>query len=176
MPHIHTKPGQHDHTVSIYIVRTDFDQPKIMLHLHREASLYAQFGGHIELDETPWQAATHELREEAGYDISQLALLQPDSRMKRVGNATVHPQPVVHATMGYITDKGHFHTDSAYALVADTSPPYVPSDGESTDIQSFNRAEIISHPQIDDITRDIALYILDEILNDWKPVAATEFK
>src|SRR5687768_11259744 len=130
MPHIHTEPGQHDHTVSIYIVRTDFDEPKIMLHLHRKVQLYAQFGGHVELTETPWQAATHELREEAGYDLSQLMLLQPAKYMSRVGSAVVHPQPVVHATMGYVIDKSHFHTDSAYALIAKTEPPYAPEKGE----------------------------------------------
>lgn len=175
MPHIHTDPGQHDHTVSIYIVRTDFNEPKIMLHLHRKANLYAQFGGHVELDETPWQAATHELREEAGYDLSQLMLLQPANRLKRVGNATVHPQPVVHATMGYITDKHHFHTDSTYALIAETPPPHAPHDGESTDIQAFSRDEIISHPQIDDITRDIAMYILDTAIHEWRPLSAATF-
>jgi len=63
MAHIHTQPGQHDHTASAYIVRTDFDEPKIMLHLHRKIGKYLQFGGHVELHETPWQAVVHELRE-----------------------------------------------------------------------------------------------------------------
>ena len=31
MPHIHTEPGQHDHTASAYIFRTDFSEPKVML-------------------------------------------------------------------------------------------------------------------------------------------------
>ena len=66
MAHIHTQPGQHDHTASAYIIRTDLDTPRIMLHLHRKIGKYLQFGGHVELNETPWQAVVHELREESG--------------------------------------------------------------------------------------------------------------
>ncbi len=32
-----------------------------------------QVGGHIELDETPWQAVEHELREESGYTLAELS-------------------------------------------------------------------------------------------------------
>ncbi len=53
MAHIHTQPGQHDHTASAYIFRVDFDEPKLVLHLHRKINKYLQFGGHIELHETP---------------------------------------------------------------------------------------------------------------------------
>ena len=176
MPHIHTEPGQHDHTVSIYLVRTDFSEPKIMLHFHSKMNKYAQFGGHVELNETPWAAATHELREEAGYNIDELSLLQPQKRLKAIRGAVVHPQPIVHATMGYPTNGGHFHTDSAYAVVADKPPAHRPEDGESTDIQSYTREEIAKHQNIDDITRDIALYILDECLSSWQQLPATLFK
>jgi 8-oxo-dGTP pyrophosphatase MutT (NUDIX family) len=176
MAHIHTRPGQHDHTVSIYIIRTDFNEPKVLLHLHRKVQLYAQFGGHIELDETPWHTTIHEIREEAGYDISQLSLLQPVQRLDHVGQAIVHPQPIVHATMGYPTDEHHYHTDSAYAFVAKNAPAYAPDEGESTDIRLFTRGEILHHTNIDDITRDTALYTLDTILPTWVSVSPHMFK
>lgn len=175
MPHIHTKPGQHDHTVSIYLIRTDFNEPKVMLHFHRKAKMWAQFGGHIELEETPWQAVIHELQEESGYEMSQLDLLQPDRRIRQVGGAMVHPVPVVHATMGYPTDAAHFHTDSAYVLVANEPPRDTPGEGESKDIRLFTRDEIIANPKIDDITRDIALYSLDEILLNWQRSSPLDF-
>jgi hypothetical protein len=104
-----------------------------------------------------------------------LMLLQPNHRLTRIGSAVVHPQPVVHATMGSIADMTHFHADSAYALIASTPPPYMPGDGESTDIKSFTRDEIRSHPQIDNITRDNAVYILDEIVPNWKITSPVEF-
>ncbi len=176
MPHIHTEPGQHDHTVSIYLLRTDFDEPKIMLHFHSKMNMYTQFGGHVELNETPWAAATHELREEAGYDMNDLMLLQPKERLQTVGGAVVHPQPIVHATMGYPFNGGHFHTDSAYALVTSNPPTHKPEEGESTDIQLYTRDEIVQHANIDDITRDIALYAFDICLLQWEAVPTTRFE
>lgn len=176
MPHIHTEPGQHDHTVSIYIIRTDFDTPKMLFHFHDKMKAFAQFGGHVELHETPWHAAIHELKEESGYSINQLQLLQPTKRLKVIDQATVHPVPVAHATMGYPSYGGHFHTDTAYAFTVNEAPKNAPDDGESTDLRLFSREEIVSGNKVDTITRDIAVYILDEILADWKPVATTEFK
>lgn len=176
MPHIHTEPGQHDHTVSIYLFRTDLDTPKVLLHFHHKMNAYAQFGGHVELDETPWQAAVHELKEESGYDMSALRLLQPTHRLKHIENAVVHPQPVVHATMGYPSYGEHFHTDTVYAFLTDKDPASPPEEGESSDLRLFSRDEIALGKEIDTITRDIALHIFDEILPYWQTVSPSEFR
>jgi 8-oxo-dGTP pyrophosphatase MutT (NUDIX family) len=176
MPHIHTKPGQHDHTISIYIVRTDFDEPKVMFHFHNKARLYAQFGGHIELDETPWSSVRHELREESGYDLDQLELLQPEGHATKIGSAVIHPTPVVHATMGYHGTAEHFHTDTTYAFTTAKPPSHSPEEGESTDIILLSRNEILAERKMDDITRDTATYILDEILRKWRPVSSADFE
>ena len=54
MPHIHNQPGQHDICVSGYIVKiTEGAEPRIILHKHRKLNKLLQFGGHVELDETP---------------------------------------------------------------------------------------------------------------------------
>jgi 8-oxo-dGTP pyrophosphatase MutT (NUDIX family) len=179
MSHIHTEPGQYDHTISLYIFRADFSEPKIMLHMHSKIGLYAQFGGHIELHENPWQTAIRELKEETGYDIDQVQLLQPLQSMKRIAGAILHPYPVAHNTMQYPKVKnGHSHTNSVYALLTSEEPRGMPGEGESTNIQLFTRAEIVSlgTEKIDRVTYDIALYIFDEILTRWKPVSPAEFK
>jgi 8-oxo-dGTP pyrophosphatase MutT (NUDIX family) len=175
MAHIHTQPGQHDHTASAFIFRTDFDQPKIILHLHKKLGAYMQFGGHIELHENPWQAIVHELREESGYDIDQLQILQPKVRLTNLSdNAIIHPQSVSHTTHPLGND--HFHTDSAYAMTTGKSPRHQPDEGESTDSILLNRDELVSLPadQIIENVREIALYIFDEILPHWQPVATDE--
>ena len=82
MPHIHNKPGQHDICVSGYIVKiTEGDEPRIILHKHRKLKMLLQFGGHVELDETPWQAVLREIAEESGYDKNQ----RSRSEERRVG-------------------------------------------------------------------------------------------
>src|SRR4051812_49824476 len=98
MPHIHTEDGQHDPTTSAYIVRTDTPEPTILLHKHRKLGKYLQFGGHIELNENPWAAITHEIAEESGYGIDQLTILQPTTLLKKVSGVQMHPLPVSYLT------------------------------------------------------------------------------
>ncbi len=175
MPHIHDKPGQHDLVVSMYIVRTDFDEPKIMLHYHKKLNSWMQFGGHVELDEDPWQAVIHELKEESGYDISQLKILQPKNRLAIISDAKLHPQPFVVHTH-YIT-KDHMHTALDYAFITDQEPKYDIGENESVLVKSVNRDELeaLNECEIFSSTKDICLYIFDELLNDWQAVETSDF-
>lgn len=176
MAHIHTLPGQHDHTASMYLFRTDFDEPKIMLHLHRKLGKYMQFGGHIELDETPWQAVAHELREESGYDISQVTLLQPQLRLEFLTDSAVHPTPAIHST--HLVANDHYHTDSAYVITTDQEPTDKPGEGESNDIQLFTRSEIAALPsdKILENVREGIFYMFDTILPNWESVTPDTYK
>ena len=179
MSHIHTDPGQYDHTASVYLFRTDFDEPKIMLHLHKKLGKYMQFGGHIELHETPWEAVVHEVREESGYDITQISLLQPRERVLSLSDATVHPAPAAHSSHPFgKPGSGHFHTDVAYAAVASEPPRHTPHDDESSDIKMFTRQELADLPddQIIANVREIALHIFDNCLGNWEPVPSNSFK
>lgn len=179
MPHIHTEPGQHDHTASAYIVRQDIDnQLRLLLHMHRKLGVLLQPGGHVELDETPWQSVAHELIEETGYDISELKILQPLVRIKpdRMNYSVIHPQPFSVNTHRVGKDS-HYHTDSAYIFSAAAAPSRPPAEGESTDLRWLSEAEIAELP--DDIimpdTRELARAALTAFYVAWQPVDTTEF-
>lgn len=176
MPHIHTKPGQHDHTASAFIVRTDFNEPKIMLHKHKKLGVYMQFGGHIELDETPWQAISHEIPEETGYEMSQLKILQPRQRLKKVSRSILHPVAVAHNT--HVIVDNHYHSDLDYAFVADGPPKSKVGKGESSDIRLFTRAELLAYPKNDIFQEvlDITLFIFDVCLPEWEQLKTSSFK
>lgn len=176
MPHIHTNPGEHDQTVSIYLFRNDFPEPKIMLHFHRKLNAYMQFGGHIELHETPMQALAHELREESGYDLNQVQLLQPTVRLRHISGAVTHPVPVTYNTHPVGID--HFHSDAVFAGVSQDLPNNPPTEGESTEILLLTRQELIDFPtdKIIENVREIAIFIFDNILNDWSATPMDEFK
>ncbi len=169
MAHIHTEPGHHDHTVSFFIVRTDFDVPKIVYHMHRKTGKLSMFGGHVELNETPWQAALHEITEETGYLHSQLSILQPTQRILKLTDAAVHPVPVVNSTGKYPIATPHFHTDTMYALIASEEPAGEPEEGESTDIRLFTLEELRAIPedQIFEAWREVGEYILTAIYPAW---------
>ena len=178
MAHIHTGDGQHDLTVSGFVVRSDFDEPKLILHMHKKLGKYVQFGGHVELNENPWQAVAHELKEESGYDIADLKVLQPADRLSRLSGTILHPQPVCVNThdfpgMGY----KHSHIDVLFGFVADREPKSAVGEGESAEIVLFTKQELIDVPadQIIENVREIGLHILDVCYPNWEQIATSDF-
>lgn len=133
MPHIHTEPNQHDTTISTYIVLLDETEPKFLLHMHKKFGKIIQLGGHVELNETPWQTVSHELREESGYSLDELDVLQPFEQQVRVDNVVVAPVPFIVNT--FKVNDTHYHDDLGYAFVAKQKPQAQPLEGESSDLR-----------------------------------------
>ena len=147
-----------------------------MLHRHKLDKLYLHFGGHIELNEDPWQTIIHELREEAGYNIAQLKVLQPELRLKKLSNAIVHPVSICYNTHSVKNSEGHFHTDSVFAFTTKEPPKYPIAQDESGDIKLFTRQDIVELPktEIFPMAREMALFLLDEILPNWEQIPALD--
>ena len=185
MAHIHTGPGQHDLTVSAFIVRADGPGgvPRVLLHRHKVQGVLMQPGGHVELDEGPWSALLRELAEETGYAPDELRVLQPSPRVRRLRGACVHPQPVSVTThevgapapgVVAVAAPGHRHIDLTYALVAEAAPSRTPAPGESRDLRWLTRDELaaLTSAQIHPDVQDLGLFVLDETLRAWEPVPA----
>jgi len=132
-----------------------------------------QFGGHVELNENPWEAITHELREESGYDMSQLQLLQPPSMLEKLSEAVLHPYPVSYWTH-HFEDIDHYHTDTSFAFVTSQAPKYPVSEGESSDIRAFSAEDLekMAKDKLSQLSLETALYIFNSCLNSWKRVDA----
>lgn len=175
MAHIHNKPGQYDHTVSALIVRLDFAEPKVLLHRHKILNKYLQIGGHIELDETPWQAIIHEIKEESGYDINQLKILQPKRRLERLTETKLHPYPISIDTHNF--DPTHFHTDLKYAFTTKEKPKYALGKNESTDLRWFSRKEVNELTDKDTYLNMIEIinFLYDEVLKNWQAASSNSF-
>lgn len=176
MPHIHTEPGQHDFTASAFIIRTDGNEPYAMVHMHKILAKYMQFGGHVELNETPWQTISHEVKEEAGYDFSQLTLLQPEDRIQQQKGVILHPSPVCMNTHAFPGE--HNHTDIGYAFMADHEPSNAPDEGESLDIILISKSELKAMPddKMSPNVRDTFLYIMDTCLSSWEKVSVDSYE
>lgn len=140
MPHLNTMPNGHDQTMSAFIFRYFENEPKIMLHKHKKLNSYMQFGGHIEKEENPWQTIVHEIKEESGYDIKQLKILQPELRIVSLTGAVVHPIPFCKNT--HPMPDNHFHSDSSLLFATHEPPKYKPDDGESADIIYLSKDEV----------------------------------
>jgi 8-oxo-dGTP pyrophosphatase MutT (NUDIX family) len=133
MPHIHTDPGHHDITVSAWVIRKDSDQWKCLVHFHKKMDTLMQIGGHVELEETPWRSLSVELKEEAGYSLSQLSALQHSDVSVISHHNVQHPVPFAMNT--HDVGSQHFHTDLCYGFVTDELPESAPNDQESTDLR-----------------------------------------
>lgn len=175
MVHIHTQPGQYDHTVTAYIVRMDGPEPRVLLHMHRKLHMLLPVGGHIELDETPWQAMAHEIQEESGYALSDLELLQPKTRITRLDRVVLHPYPVVQNTHE-ITDD-HSHSDTAYAFVTRSENGELADISESADIRWLTRTELdaLDPSVIYQNTKQVYQFILDTCLEEWEAVSTATY-
>ena len=175
MPHIHTEENQHDLTVTSYIVRVDTPEPKALLHMHRKLNVLLPVGGHVELDETPWQAMAHELTEESGYTLSQLQILQPQSRIKKISNVVQHPYPLSMNT--HEIPDGHYHTDIQYGFVTTEDPSVQINEGESSDLRWVTQKELstLSSELIYEGTREIYTFMFDEALAKWDKVDTNDF-
>lgn len=176
MAHIHDLPGQHDATVSACIVRTDGPEPAIIMHRHRKLNVWLQFGGHVEVSENPWDAITHELAEESGYDINQLKILQPSLRLHTLSGVLLHPQAVCTVTHQF-SNLDHYHTDTAFAFVTDQAPSGKHNDDESADIKLFTVKDLKAVPEgeIPENIREICLFVLQELYKNWDAIEAKSF-
>lgn len=180
MPHIHTEPGQHDHTVSAYIIRYDGDTPLLLLHRHKKYGKILQIGGHVELNEDPWQSALHELTEETGYEPEQLQVLQPSAIQPVIDDSMVRVWPAAFLQNTFTvldgTIEDHYHDDNAYVFVAKELPKALPSEGESSELVWLDMTEIGQWS--DDVFNDvkqIAAHIFSNCLPVWQPIPLDRF-
>lgn len=187
MPHIHTEPGQHDLTASAFIVHVQHDsstnsgfteEPKILMHMHKKMGKLLQPGGHVELDESPWQAIKHEVLEESGYDFDQLHVLQPFPTVVLSNpDYTAHPYPIMVNT--HKAAEGHYHTDLSFLFITSEMPNHNPGEGESTDLRWLIASELaaLNNDEVASGSREIGLRALEVVLNDeWWPEPTSSFQ
>ncbi len=157
-------------TASAYIVRIDGNQPRLVLHQHKKLGVFLQFGGHVELHETPWEAIAHETEEESGYKMSQLELLQPRLRIRSLESAVLHPSPLVLNT--HVFNAEHYHTDISWAFVTKQEPAVQIQGGESTNIKLVTEEELRTLPtdKIYENVREIGLFVFESCLKEWERV------
>lgn len=175
MPHIHTDTNQHDMTVSAWILLRQDDQIKCLVHFHRKIEVLMQIGGHIELDETPWQTVAHEVEEESGFTLDQLAVLQHTRDIPATGAHVIHPAPFMLNTHNVGDD--HFHSDLMYGFVTAEMPAQQLAEGESDDLRWVSLEELEQLSSDGQALKDVytAYKFLVEHLDTYEQVPASRY-
>jgi 8-oxo-dGTP diphosphatase len=162
-------------TISAYIVLCEDDEWKCLVHFHKKIDKLMQVGGHIELDETPWQTVANELAEETGYELGELEVLQYTAdKVADAGNLN-HPTPFCMNTHNVGND--HYHSDLCYGFVAAHRPRSSTAAGESDDLRWLTLAELRELSASGDALTDcmeIYAFLLDHI-DSYVRVPAADF-
>jgi 8-oxo-dGTP pyrophosphatase MutT (NUDIX family) len=168
MAHLNEEPGQHDVTVSMYIVKVDAErprevEPRLFLHMHKVAKRWFQPGGHVERDETIWQTVEHELHEETGYTLDQLQVLQPSPRFPE-WNGQSYPVPLVMRSHQY-EQLDHVHDDLVFAFITSEEPQLQLDPSESQETGFFTLTDVLQIPD-SEIGPDVKV-IANALLKSW---------
>ena len=134
-----------------------------------------QIGGHIELNETPWQAVAHELFEESGYKLDELKVLQSTTDRVAETSNVAHPTPFSMNT--HLVGNEHFHSDLCYGFIAEAEPSNNVAAGEADDLRWMSLEELTDGANESTVLKDVvAIYkfLLDHMLQ-YSPVSAREF-
>lgn len=115
---------------------------KILLVKHKKLGAWLQPGGHVEPNETPYEAAIRESLEETGIRVT---IIDASTAKDRINDdvATEMPQPI--ATLYErvpLKDGLHMHFDLVYLAAPEEGGNAVKSD-ESDDIRWFSKEEAL---------------------------------
>ncbi|MDR2973704.1 MAG: NUDIX domain-containing protein [Propionibacteriaceae bacterium] len=157
--------------------RSHAPAPRVLLHRHKTLGVLIQPGGHVELDETPWQTVAHEVREETGYDLDQLSVLQPRGGLTELTGDIVHPQPVVLRSFPF-GDLPHLHTDLAFAFTTVESPRHEVGACESHEFVWLTREELRQLPDYETYpdVKQVIDHIFGHVMTTWEQAPATNYR
>lgn len=180
MPHIHTQHGEHDHTISAYVVDISGDEPKLLLHMHKKYGKLFQPGGHIETNENAWHAIEHELMEETGYKFSQLRIVQPKYIEKvHLTDENLKLHPIHFMYNSHPVGEHHFHSDAVYLFTTTEQPSEEPGEDESTDLRWLTLKEIqsLAKGEVSSMVVDMAPLAFEvAVSDDWTSLPTSYFR
>lgn len=116
--------------VSVFVY--DKDNKKFLLVNHKKMNIWVQPGGHVELNETPEEAAMREVYEETGVKVNLVGERKPRD--------CDYILPL--AIQKNVVSDNHIHMDFVYVAYLDGNSDLTLNEEESTDIDWFTFDEI----------------------------------
>jgi ADP-ribose pyrophosphatase YjhB (NUDIX family) len=167
MPHIHTKVGEIDFVVDVFVVCGD----KVLYRFHDKVHKWLVPGGHVELHEVPEQAALREVFEEVGLEVE---LYNPNKQKlvtREMDSATVGAKeyrellPPIAMNIHPLQEGEHRHTSLIYFAKAQHMETKEPEGIErSGGLIWLTKEELMEHKEISDLMKEYGQKAL-ELLN-----------
>ncbi len=156
MAHIHTEPGQIDFIAEVFIVHKD----KVLIRLHDKVKRWIAPGGHIELNETPEEAAVREAKEEVGLDIELY-----DGNKILAEKGTGRLKQLIPPVFMNIHDasENHKHLILVYFATAKTDTIVQPENHEKTECRWMTREEVMAVTDVEETIKSYALEALKRL-------------
>jgi 8-oxo-dGTP pyrophosphatase MutT (NUDIX family) len=150
------RPGEKHHTTAVFLI-SDEAVPRVLLIDHKKLKVWMPPGGHVEVDENPFDGAIREVFEETGLDIRA----HIETPTKVTSTVTSFPMPAflyeeivpVHGN-----DPEHIHLDYVYIFHIPHREPVLNTD-ETHGVRWFTREEALAVSLLDDVRQT-----LEEIL------------
>ena len=154
MSHIHTEPGQIDYIAEVFIVF----QNKVLIRFHDKYHIWIAPGGHIELDETPEEAAIREAKEETGLDV----VLYRGERTSLDSPRLKSTLPPMFMNMHVLpSNPEHRHISMIYFATSETDRIVQPENHEKTECRWMTSDEVVAARDMDSLVQFYALKALD---------------
>lgn len=158
MPHIHTEPGQIDFTADTFVVFVP--EKRVLIRYHDKHDMWLVPGGHVELNETPVEAAVREVKEETGLTVT---LWQGNQFFEYVNERYMELAPPVAMSVHDISP-GHRHVSLVYFATSSTMEVVEPDRGEkSRGFLWLTKEELLAHPDIHDTIKRYGARALDTL-------------
>lgn len=132
-------------------------EPRTLLHFHRKLQTWLPPGGHVEENETPFEAAIREITEETGLEQEDLTFMINGEKPRTIDDrARILELP--HLLLEEFIEEGHYHLDWIYFAKID------PRSYESSingDFRWFTRDDLLLEKKIFANVRELAILGLD---------------
>lgn len=136
--------------------------PRTLLHFHKKLQSWLPPGGHIEINESPYEAALREIEEETSLTLNNSSLkfiFKNKSTLSKLDHRSKLLEMPYFLLEEEIETDTHFHLDWIYyAHIADEDLEIISKNMENNNFKWFDFNELLNEEQCFDNVKELAFH------------------